>query len=292
MKALPRTHPLKQSPLHKLGNHRRLSALLKVDTATLRNMAGAGRIAYTEWDDTNEKGKVRHIENPKPRLKRVQARLATLLSMLEPPDFLTCPVKGRSYVTNARHHVGAAEIVTMDISAYFPSTTWKRVYWFFNKRLEMPTDTAWTLASLATIDDRLPTGSPLSPIMAFLAHQDMWLAVAKIARDRGCKLTVYMDDVTISGERVPEALIWSIKQEIHKTGLRLNNRKERRFFGGEAVVTGVIVTPQGMRPPKRSYLKLSEARKTAATLDDKTAREKLLRRIKGMESQHRQVTKG
>lgn len=291
MKTLPRTHPLKQSPLHKLGNHRRLAALLKTDVPTLKAMAALGARGYTEWDDVNDKGKVRHIENPKPKLKRAQARLATVLGMIEPPDFLTCPVKGRSYVTNARCHVGAAEIVTMDVSTYFQSTTWKRVFWFFNKRLCMPSDTAWTLAHLATLDGRLPTGSPLSPVMAYLAHEDMWLKVARLATEAGCRVTVYMDDLTVSGDRVPESLLWAIKQEIHKTGLRLNSRKERRYTRGEGVVTGVVVTRIGVRLPKRSHLKLSQARKAFASETEVEAKAKIGSRLRGIESQHRQVMK-
>jgi retron-type reverse transcriptase len=212
--------------------------------------------------------------------------------MIEPPTFLTCPVKGRSYVTNARHHVGAREIVTLDVSSYFPSTTWRRIYWYFNKRLDMPTDTAWTLASLATLDDRLPTGSPLSPIMAFLAHEDMWLAVAKLAQSAGCILTVYMDDVTISGDRVPESIVWAIKREVHKTGLRLNNRKERRFSKGQGLVTGVFVTKDGLRIPKRSHLKLFKARKAERNPGDAAVKAKLRNSIRGMEAQHRQVLEG
>ena len=292
MKAVLKTRPLKESPLHKLGNHRRLAALLKTDVKSLSKLARLDAAGYSEWDDTNSKGKVRHIESPKAHLKKAQARLSTLLNLISPPEFLSCPVKGRSYVTNAKHHVGAKQIVTLDISAYFQSTTWKRVYWFFNKRLCMPADTAWTLSSLATIDGRLPTGSPLSPILAYYAHEDMWLRVAKIAHDAGCKLTVYMDDITVSGDHVPDALIWQIKQEIHKTGLRLNNKKQRRFSDGEAVVTGVVVTRTGTRLPKHSYLKLSAARKAAASERDATLKTKLQNRVRGIESQHRQVLMG
>lgn len=289
MKTLPRSHPLKLSPLHKLGNHRQLAGILRTDVATLRRCAKLGRSNYSEWDEIKENGKVRHIENPKPILKRMQGRLATLLGMIEVPGFLFCPVKGRSYVTNAHQHIGAREVVTMDVSSYFPSTTWKRVYWYFSKRLLLPPDTAWTLASLATLDGRLPTGSPLSPIMAYSAHEDMWLSVAKLAAQRGCRLTVYMDDITLSGDRVPDSLVWAIKQEIHKTGLRLNNAKERRFDKGEAVITGVVTTRSGARAPKKSHLKLSTLRRAYAAERDEQIRNKLKTRLRGLEAQHKQV---
>ncbi|WP_158277975.1 reverse transcriptase family protein [Caulobacter endophyticus] len=287
MATLPRTHPIKQSPLHKLGHHKRLASLLKIEVAQLRGLAKAGSAAYSEWDEDKPNGGTRRIENPKPRLKRLQSRLATILSLIDPPAFLSCPVKGRSYISNARAHLGSKEFVTLDVKSYFPSTTWNRVYWYFNKRLLMPRDTAWTLASVATIDGRLPTGSPLSPIMAYLAHEDMWLKVAKLAEDVGCRLTVYMDDITISGARVPEATVWKIKQEVHKVGLRLNDKKERRF-SDVGVITGVVVTPDGVRLPKRSHLNLSIARKAALVVDGE-AKLRAMRRVRGLEAQHRQV---
>lgn len=286
-----RKYPLNQSPLFKLRNHRRLAELLKIEPRALHQLARAGQKSYSTWTDTSPSGKVRLIESPFPRLKRVQARLAAVLTLIEPPDFLTCPVKGRSYVSNARYHSGAREIVTLDVSAYFPSTTWRRAYWFFSKRMEMSSDVAWTLASLATLDGHLPTGSPLSPILAYYAHEDVWLSVMRRARDAGCKLSLYMDDLTVSGEAVAEGLVWAIKQDIHSAGLRLNNRKQRRYYGGEGLVTGVIVTPTGVRPTKGSHLKLKTLREEFAATTDPIIKAQVGRRLKGLEVQHRQVLK-
>lgn len=286
-----KTYPLNQSPLYMLRNHRRLSELLKIKSKALSQLSRSGRASYATWTDTSPSGKVRKIESPYPRLKRLQARLAALLTLIAPPDFLTCPVKGRSYVSNARYHSGSQQIVTLDVSAYFPSTTWRRVYWFFNKRMEMAPDVAWTLATLATLDGHLPTGSPLSPIMAYYAHEDVWLSVMKRVREAGCKLTLYMDDLTISGAVVPESLVWQVKQDIHSSGLRLNDRKQRRYAGGEGVVTGVIVTPTGVRPTKASHLKLKRLRSEVAAETDPVVKERLKKSLRGLEVQHRQVLK-
>jgi len=289
MKSPRGTHDLKLSPLHKLGNHRRLAEILKVSCGELKLLSRCGVAGYSIWEEVNDKGKARVIENPRPKLKRVQRRLAALLSQIAPPDFLMCPVKGRSYVHNARLHVGAGEIVTLDISKYFPSTTWRRAYWFFNKQLGASPDVAWTLASLASLDGRLPTGSPLRPILAYFAHQDMWLAVERLVRDGGCEFTLYMDDLTISGGRVPEALLWAVKRKIHAAGLRLNKLKERRYSRGEGMVTGVIVTRDGVRLPKRAHLKLTNLKHERHAAIDGQAKAKLERRIRGVEAQHRQV---
>lgn len=284
-----KTYPLNQSPFYKLRNHRRLAELLKIDAKALHQLALSGKASYATWVDTSASGKVRLIESPYPRLKRVQARIAEFLTLIDPPEFLTCPVKGRSYVSNAGHHVGARQMVTLDVSAYFASTTWRRVYWFFNKRLEMSTDVAWTLASLTTLNGHLPTGSPLSPILAYYAHEDVWLSVMRRARDNYCNLTLYMDDLTISGVLVSDALVWSIKQDIHSSGLRLNKRKQRRY-ANEGVVTGIVVTESGLRPTKASHLKLKRLTDEISTESDPILKDKLKRSLRGLKVQHRQVS--
>ena len=42
----------------------------------------------------------------------------------------------------------------------------------------------------------------------------MWLAIAQIAKEAGCLLSVYMDDIAISGHQVPDRVIWAIKQQV------------------------------------------------------------------------------
>ncbi len=155
---------------------------------------------------------------------------------LEPPEFLFCPVKRRSYASNAAQHVGAKELRMIDIKAYFPSTPRQRVIWFFHKVMRCSPDVAVILGQLLTADGHLTTGSTVSPIMSFFAFYDMWLAIAQIAKDAGCVLTVYMDDITISCDRIPGKVVWAIKQEIHRRGL--NYHKERRYTRGIGEVTG------------------------------------------------------
>jgi len=48
--------------------------------------------------------------------------------------------------------------------------------------------------------------------MSFYAHLNMWEEISEHTRKEGCTLTVYMDDITISGPQVPERLMWKIKK--------------------------------------------------------------------------------
>ena len=147
-------------------------------------------------------GKKRHIEEPKQRLKWIHKRIENVLNQIFPPDYLFCPVKRRSYVTNARQHRDAFEVHCLDIKKYFPSTRTSRVFQFFHEEMQCTPDVAGALMILCTFKDHLPTGSPLSPILSFLAHKRMWERISRMVKDAGCQLTVYIDDLTVSGKKV------------------------------------------------------------------------------------------
>jgi retron-type reverse transcriptase len=271
------THTLDQSSLYRLVRRRRLGELLGLTDAQLRHLTKYADTLYRESDIPKKNGDgTRHIEDPAKLLKEAQSRLAKLLSRITPPDFLFCPVKRRCYVTNAAQHRGHRVVRSLDIHKYFPNTTSRRVFWFFSTVMQCDRAMAGTLTRIACYREHLPTGSPLSPIMAFFAHYDMWNEVAAICRREGLTLTVYVDDVTVSGDRVPDSLIWEIRQAIHRAGLRYH--KEKAFYDRPAEVTGVFVTGTNISVPHRQFKKLRlalAAAKVAGSRQTKRAQEKL-----------------
>jgi len=112
---------------------------------------------------------------------------------------------------------------------------------------------------LATYDGHLPTGSPLSPILAYFAYYDVWQAVAAYAKAKGLTLTVYIDDVTVSGNKVSARDLWQIKKIIHSSGLRYH--KEKHYVDCPAEITGVIVRNEMLSVPNRQLKKLHFARR-------------------------------
>jgi retron-type reverse transcriptase len=285
----PRTHLINQSALYRLTRRQKLANLLHLTDAELRSLTKYCQILYRETDIPKKSGEgTRHIENPAKILKKVQSRIATLLSRIDPPDFLFCPVKRRCYVTNAAQHHGNRVVKTLDIKNYFPSTSSKRVYWFFSSVMQCNKDIAETITQLATFREHLPTGSPLSPIMAFFAHYDMWNDIAEICTQNGCKLTVYIDDVTVSGEHVPESLMWDIKKKIHSTGHQYH--KEKAFFDKSAEVTGVFVSQNGISVPNKQFRKLRLNLKAAKAAGD-NQNAKAQQKLAGLQGQVAQIKK-
>ncbi len=194
---------------------------------------------------------MRNISAPIAPLKVVQARIAELLNRVAAPDYLFAPVEGRSYVDNAARHIGARSIRLLDIEDFFPSCTINKVIWFFRSRMECSPDVSVILARIVTEGGALPQGSPCSPILAYFAYVEMWEEIENAVASTGCVLSVYADDLTISGRTVPEVLIWELKRILYRHGHRYAARKERARRDRPAEVTGVILAREGVTAPNR-----------------------------------------
>ena len=199
------------------------------------------------------------------------------------------PVKGRSYVENAAHHKEAKAFWLLDVADYFPSCSANNVARFFRRELECSRDVTAILVHLATLGAVLPQGSPCSPILAYFSNSHVWLSVEKLVKAQGCKLSVYADDITISGDVVPKALIWEIKKLIFSNGLRLKDSKEVSLIDAPADITGVIVKDGATHLPNRQLMRLAELKKQRAQTKNPKLRGRLENQIAGRISQRRQV---
>jgi hypothetical protein len=281
-------HPLNQSRLYKITTRKKLAGLFGMAPLVFGRLIAMERpySKRTKEITRNGKTKTRLIQEPRGQLRPVHVIVKKILSRVEPPGFLFCPVKRRSYVTNAAAHIGAREVRTLDIGNYFQSTPSARVYWFFEKVMHCEPDVAAILARLLTVDGHLATGSAVSPILSFYAFYDMWLEIAGIAIAAGCILTVYMDDITISGDQVPERVMWQIRKCIAKR--ELTYHKERRYTAGFAEVTGVIIKDGRLIVPHRQRKKANETR-NAITEADEAGAAQLCTVLRGLNQQRLQV---
>jgi hypothetical protein len=285
----PRYHPLTQSPFYALQSRAKLAALFGLTRKTLDDVLAMERPYSCRSFEEERHGKVktRIIQEPRGALRPIHVVVRKALSRVQPPEFLFCPVKRRSYALNAAQHVGAKELRMIDIKAYFPSTPRQRVIWFFHKVMRCSPDVAVILGQLLTADGHLATGSTVSPIMSFFAFYDMWLAIAQIAKDAGCVITVYMDDITISCDRIPGKVVWAIKQEIHRRGL--DYHKERRYTRGIGEVTGGVIRDGKVVVPNRQRKKAFDTRMQLATTTDQAEALRLASVLRGLDAQRRQI---
>ncbi|KMS51787.1 hypothetical protein V473_22935 [Sphingobium cupriresistens LL01] len=146
-------------------------------------------------------------------------------------------------------------------------------------------DVAGILGDLCTFEGHLPTGSPLSPILAYYSYHDMWAEIAAFCTAKGYTLTVYVDDVTISGAKVPVADVWHVRRMIHRTGLRYH--KLKHYVDRPAEITGVVVRDGKVVVPNRQRLK---HRKTRLALQQPGSGDQRLKgRLSGLAGQMRQI---
>lgn len=148
----------------------------------------------------------------------------------------------------------------MDIESFYPSCREDKVLAFFCHQMRCSLDVAVLLARLCCDKGSLPQGSSSSPILSYWAYSKMWDSIHKVANDAGNVFTLYIDDLTVSGNIVSRKTIWKIQQQIHKHGLSIKTKKTRWTIDKSADVTGVIVSPDGLRLPNRQHKKLTEAK--------------------------------
>lgn len=285
----PNRHPLHQSRLYAVHSRAKLAALFGLTRATLDAVLAEERPFSQRTIEIvrNGKTKVRVIQEPRGNVRQIHVVVRKMLTRIEPPEFLFCPVKRRSYVSNAALHAGTKEIRKLDIQAYFPSTPSHRVFWFFHTAMACSPDVAAVLAKLLTVDGHLATGSTVSPILSFFAFYDMWLAVAEIANEAGCLLSVYMDDIAVSGDRVPNKAIWQIKQQVHARELIAH--KERHYTGGIGEVTGVLIKQGKLQVPNRQLKKAYDTRIALAAAINPAEITRLSSVLRGLNQQRKQI---
>lgn len=282
------SYDLNQSPFYCLKSKRKLVRILQISLGDLETIKKSEDL-YFERDI-----KGRHIEEPKTNLKLIHKRIEDLLKRIRLPDYIHSPGKGSSYISNAKIHVNAKLIGTIDIKKYFLSTPRRHVYHFFYSIMKCSSDVAAILAEISTFKDHLPTGSPLSPILSYFSHMSMWQSIYEIGVNANCKISIYSDDITISGDQISGKIIHEIKEELRKCGLNSNRKKEKLYKCTKPCkVTGVIITASGeLKSPNQQHLKYHQTCQLLRSESNFRKRHKLLQRSAGLASQIQQVKAG
>ncbi|WP_373538474.1 reverse transcriptase family protein [Chamaesiphon sp.] len=266
-----------ESDLDRLQQHRLpilhtaadLAIAMGITIGQLRFLAFSRRVAtishYVRFEIPKKTGGVRQISAPLPRLKQAQQWI--LDNILE--QIVLHPAahgfrRGRSIVTNAQRHVGAAVVINLDLENFFPSISYHRVKGIFRSLgyseaiatilgliCTEPEVTAVELDGktyyIAQTERHLPQGAPSSPALTNLLCRRLDRRLDRMASNRGYTYTRYADDLTFSttdSDKLRE--IGNILQGTHgivtHEGLTLHPAKTRVLRQSQQQeVTGVIV---------------------------------------------------
>lgn len=233
------TYDINQSPLYKLNSRKKLAnEILRISIFKMESLASSGD-CYEKFD-IKQGEKSRRIEIPKPALNKIHKRIFFLLKKINKPDYLHSGIKGRSYITNAKKHATNEPISKIDIQRFFPSISKVMVYNFFRDTMKCSQDISAILAKLCTCDNHVPTGSCISQPIAYYSTLPLFEDISKISKENDVKFTLYVDDMTFSGNKATPAFLWKIKQLIHSFGLKYH---KCHFFPEKSnkFVTGVLI---------------------------------------------------
>jgi len=177
----------------------------------------------------------------------------------------------------------------LDIADFFPSCSANNVAWFFSKVMKCEPDVVKLLIGITTLNGSLPQGSPCSPILAYYSNLQMWDDIKKLVDQHNCILSIYADDITISGSIVPKLLIWNIKQRVFKQKLTLKDTKENNAIHNSFEVTGVIVYNGKTLLPFKKQKMFGELKKELAQAKSPKLKETLKHKYRGRIAQRNQV---
>lgn len=219
-----------------------LAILLDVEYKQLLAYIYATNKAYHVIEIPKKTEGTRRIEIPTQQLKMIQsAILKGILENIRISSNANAFVKGKSIVDNAKCHVGKEYVITFDLTNFFTTISYKRVYnifYYFGYTKEV----SYALARLVTKDGYLPQGSPASPYISNIVCLKLDKRLGKLAEKIGCAYSRYADDITFSGSANILNYLCLIKKIISEEGFTVNDKKTRiqsRYYRQE--VTGIIV---------------------------------------------------
>lgn len=258
-------YKLEDCALYKIKTQKQLAKILFKDLKILKSLKDDSH--YNTFKLVS-----RDIECPDRHLDEVHTRIASLLSRIELPDYLHSGRKGHSHITNAKAHVGDHCVLTADIRKFYRSTSFDIVFKFFNRVLLCQPDVSLLLTQLCTYNLHIPTGSRISMPLAFLANKKMFDELNKIAGSNKLNFTVFVDDITFSGNNINKMLVHKVKKIVSGHGHKIHPDKTRLFKKDSIkTITGSSANKDGLIISNKHHRKIFDDM-LAWSLSDKTIR--------------------
>ena len=243
---------LLQSNLPVIFEIEHLSNLLGIELSLLSRMSGMPPFFYRNFQIPKKREGFRGICSPYPKLAYVQSWLKeNILDGLTISDNAYAYTKGRSHIRNARAHIGARELLKLDIKNFFDNiktSQVKRVY----LNCGYSNNVASVLSNLCTYNGSLPQGACTSPILSNIILKELDEVLQNTSEKYSLTYTRYADDLTFSGNSISDDVQNEIKVYIEGFGLPINEDKVRLLKPNQRkVVTGLLVGDSSLRVSKK-----------------------------------------
>lgn len=229
---------------------------------------------YTEFDIPKSNGSKRRIMAPCDELKTLQRKIKKALDeclvSIEKKSPTPGPIshgfkKGHSIASNADPHKKRLYVFNVDIQDFFGTIHMGRVRGFLisNREFNFQPKVATIIAQIICHDNKLPQGSPTSPIASNLIGHLIDLRLVQLAKKTGCTYSRYADDLTFSTNKpkFPKEIAYRLEETqswipgtpllkiIYKSGFSLNHEKTRMQYAcSQQAVTGLVVNQKTNTP--------------------------------------------
>lgn len=271
-------YDLSASPFRQNPTQRDFANLLGFRKSELEAMVARKDTFIVRRDELIGK-KLRKLVYPRGKLRTVHERLKHHLNKVRQPDHLFSPRKGRAQRDNALVHLDRTQFLFLDIRQFYPSTTCEHVYRWARYAAGLRDDVAGLFMHLATVDGRLCFGSPLSPVLAALVHRSMFEAIDTLCKQRGLRMSLWVDNLTISGLFTPGDLVEQIRDIIRCNGLQSHDIEFKTSSKRPVIVTGVPVSGDQLAAPRSLHQRIQEGYAALAKAEDDWSRGSIIEQL-------------
>lgn len=245
-----------------------LSQLLKTDKRRLNLLTT--QAIYKTFTIPKRNGGQRVIEAPPAQLKTILGRLNQYLQSVyyfEKSSAAYGFILGvrndddrRNILSNARQHLHRPYLLNIDLQDFFHSVSREKVCDIFaGPPFKFRKPVYELLADLCTYNDRLPMGTPTSPVLSNFACRDLDEELKTFSEAMLWVYTRYADDMSFSARSLINAeKVNSVRGIIRKYDFKINDRK-LKVYGPEdpKIVTGLLLSDKVKLAP--GYLEKLEA---------------------------------
>lgn len=232
------------------------SVLIHISKYTIYQLSHHSDKYYKIYEVPKKSGGVRIICQPNKKLKGLQSWiLVNILNKIQVSPSCKGFRKGSSTLDNALPHIGANTILNLDLKDFFPTVTAKQVYNIF-KTIGYNNLISTVFTNICTYEQRLPQGSPCSPMLANLSTWTLDLRIQGYVGKRGISYTRYADDLSFSGLNPTKVvkIIPMIKTIIEDENFKVNHKKTRIAGAARAkTITGLVINENSVGIGKKQY---------------------------------------
>lgn len=199
--------------------------------------------------------KNRVLKVPNEYLKLVQRRiLERYLYTLSVSEYATAYCKNSSLLKNAEPHIGQQRVLKLDVSGFFDSIDFGKVYGVMCE-LGFSKPATTLLTNICAHNSILPQGAPTSPQISNLVMKRFDERIGKWCGERGINYTRYCDDMTFSGGKAvlnAKEITQLVSRALWKMGFKLNMKKTTLIGSSQRQqVTGIVVNEKAQISSKQ-----------------------------------------